>query len=67
MKTYRISVEFTDQLAENPLDAVKRFISALEECMSLLMYDVEDEETGEKFTVDMSEFEDDNKVLPNNN
>jgi hypothetical protein len=67
MKTYKISVEFTDQPAENPLEAVRKFISALEEDMNLLIYDVEDEETGEKFTVDMSEFEDEDKVLPNNN
>jgi hypothetical protein len=62
MKTFKISVEFTDQSAKNPLEAVRKFISALEDNMDSLIYDVEDEETGEKFTVDMSEFEDEDKV-----
>lgn len=65
MKTYTISVTFTDQLAENPLQAVENFIKFLKEDANSYIYDVEDEETEEKFTVDMSE-DDENKVLSNN-
>ena len=65
MKSYTISVTFTDQQANNPIEAVENFIKYLKEDADSYIYDVEDEETGEKFTVDMSE-EDDYKVLPNN-
>lgn len=65
MKTYTISITFTDQQANNPIEAVENFIKYLKEDADSYIYDVEDEETGEKFTVDMSE-EDDYKVLPNN-
>ena len=65
MKTYTISITFTDQQAKNPIEAVENFIESLKEDANSCIYDVEDEETGEKFTVDMSE-DDENKVLPNN-
>lgn len=65
MKSYTISVTFTDQQANNPIEAVEDFIKYLKEDADSCIYDVEDEETGEKFTVDMSE-EDEDKVLPNN-
>ena len=65
MKTYTISVTFTDQQANNIIEAVENFIEYLKEDANSCIYDVEDEETGEKFTVDMSEDDEDN-VLPNN-
>ena len=66
MKTYTISLGFQLQ-GKNPLDVVEKAIRILEENLSEFIYDVKDEETGEKFTVDMAELEDKNKVLPNNN
>ena len=65
MKTYTISITFTDQQANNPIEAVEKFIEYLKEDANSYIYDVEDEESGEKFTVDMSE-DDEDKVLPNN-
>lgn len=65
MKLYTISVSFTDQLANNPIEAVENFIKCLKEDANYLIYDVEDEETRERFTVDMSE-DDKDKVLLNN-
>jgi len=57
---------FSTQEGENPLDATKRFVEFLKDCnLNELIYDVEDEETGEKFTVDLSE-NDEDSVLPNN-
>lgn len=65
MKTYTISITFTYQQAKNPIEAVENFIEYLKEDANSYIYDVEDEETGEKFTVDMSEGDED-KILPNN-
>ena len=65
MKTYTISITFTDQQAKNPIEAVENFIEYLKEDANMYIYDVEDEESGERFSVDMSE-DDENKVLPNN-
>lgn len=65
-KSYTISLVLTDQQYENPLEAVKDFLNTIKEDGHSLIYDVEDEDTGEKFTVDLSE-EDENAVLPNNN
>jgi hypothetical protein len=57
---------FSAQEGENPLEATKRFVEFLKDCnLNELIYDVEDEETGEKFTVDLSE-NDEDSVLPNN-
>lgn len=66
-KTFEITLGgFSAQEGENPLDAVKRFVEFLKDTnLDELTYDVTDEETGEKFTVDLLE-EDENAVLPNN-
>jgi hypothetical protein len=66
-KYYNITLGgFSAQEGENPLDATKRFVEYLKDCnLNELIYDVEDEETGEKFTVDLSE-NDEDSVLPNN-
>ena len=67
VKQYSITLGgFTAQEGENPLEATKRFVEFLQETnLNELVYDVEDEVTGEKFTVDLSE-DDVNAVLPNN-
>lgn len=66
-KYYTITLGgFTAQEGENPLEATKRFVEFLKDCnLNELVYDVEDEATGEKFTVDLSE-NDEDAVLPNN-
>jgi hypothetical protein len=64
MQTYSISLTFTDISADNPLKAVKKILEWLEDANTMI-YDVKDELTGNKFTVDLSE-DDDNAVLPNN-
>ena len=56
---------FSSQEGENPLEATKRFVEFLKNCdLNALIYDVEDDETHEKFTVDLSE-EDEDAVLIN--
>ena len=67
VKQYSITLGgFTAQEGENPLEATKRFVKFLQETnLNELVYDVEDEVTGEKFTVDLSE-DDEDAVLPNN-
>jgi hypothetical protein len=65
-KSYTVSLVLTDQQHENPLEAVKEFVKVIKDDAYSLIYDVEDEDTGEKFTVDLSE-EDEDAVLPNNN
>lgn len=65
-KTYTVSVTFTDMVADNPLDAAKKACEWLleDEDARNMIYEVEDEETKKKFTVDLSE-EDEDAVLPN--
>lgn len=64
-KTFTVSVTFTDMTAENPLEAAKKACDWLlkDNDASNMIYDVTDEETNEKFTVDLSE-EDEDAVLP---
>ena len=70
-KTFTVSLTFTDMTAENPLEAAKKACSwLLGEPIgdsvgdaSKMIYDVIDEETNERFTVDLSE-DDENAVLP---
>jgi hypothetical protein len=62
--TFTISLTFTDIVAKNPLEAVNTIIEWLEDARTMI-YDVTNELTGEKFTVDMAEDEE-NAVLPNN-
>ena len=64
LQTYSISLTFTDISANNPLEAVKKILDWLEDANTMI-YDVEDELTQEKFTVDLSE-DDADAVLPNN-
>ena len=66
-KTFSVSVSFTDITAKNPLEAAKIACQWLleDEDAKNMIYDVEDEITNEKFSVDLSE-EDEDAVLPNN-
>lgn len=62
---YTISVSFTDQNFDTPLDCAKDFANYLKTGSHDLIYDIQDENTGERFTVDLSE-EDEDATLPNN-
>jgi hypothetical protein len=66
-KTFSVSISFTDMVAKNPLEAAKKACKWLleNEDAKNMIYDVEDEITGEKFSVDLSE-DDEDAVLPNN-
>lgn len=64
-KSYSVSLTFTDILAKNPLEATKKILKWIEEDANTMIYDVIDEETNDKFTVDLSE-DDEDAVLPNN-
>ena len=65
-KTFTVSVSFTDMTASDPLEAAKKACEWLleNEDAKGMIYDVEDETTGDKFTVDLSE-SDENAVFPN--
>ena len=63
MPTYTISLTFDSQEAANPLEAAKEMRKTILEDNGNYIYDVEDEDTGEKFTVDLDE-EDEDAVLP---
>lgn len=65
IKTFTVSVTFTDMVANNPLEAAKKACKWLleNEDAKNMIYDVVDEETEEKFSVDLSE-EDEDAVLP---
>lgn len=64
--TYTISLTFTDIEEANPLEAVKKIIGWIKnDGVDDMIFDVTNELTDEKFTVDMSENEED-AVLPNN-
>jgi len=64
-QTFTVSLTFESVDAKNPLEAVKTILKWLEDD-SEMVYDVTNELTGEKFTVDMAEDEE-NQVLPNEN
>jgi hypothetical protein len=66
-KLYTITLGgFTSQEGETPLEATKRFVEFLKGCnLNELVYDLVDDETGEKFSVDLSESDED-AVSPNN-
>jgi hypothetical protein len=64
-KTFEVTLTFTDIMAKNPLEATKKILKWIEEDAANMIYDVKNELTGEKFTVDLSE-NDEDAVLPNN-
>lgn len=63
--TFKVSLTFTDIDAKNPLEATKKILKWIEDGANEMIYDVENEITNDKFTVDLSE-EDEDAVLPNN-
>lgn len=68
-KSYTVTLGgFNDIQEDSPLEAAKNIARLLcnDDCPNRLVYDVEDEQTGEKFTVDLAE-EDEDAVLPNKN
>ena len=62
--TYKVTLTFEGVDAKNPLAAAKKIVEWLEDA-NTMTYDVEDELTGNKFTVDLAE-DDEDAVLPNN-
>lgn len=64
-KSYTIRLEFTDVPSDDPLSVAKTIAKLITTDAFELVYDVIDEETNEKFTVDLS-VDDEDAVLPNN-
>jgi hypothetical protein len=62
--TYTVSLTFTNISGKNALQAVKTITKWIEEGVNDMVFDVTNELTDEKFTVDLSEKE--FPVLPNN-
>jgi hypothetical protein len=64
-KTFTVSLTFDSIVAENPLDAAKTIAGWLlaNNGANEMIYDVEDEETSDLYTVDLSE-EEGNATLP---
>ena len=58
-KTFTIKLEFTDVSSESPLDATKTILSWIKDGVEDMTYDVKDEATGEAFTVDLAEEDED--------
>jgi hypothetical protein len=63
--SYTIVLRFEVVEATSPLDATKQVHEWIKDGADKMIYEVENEETHEKWTVDLSE-EDENAVLPNN-
>lgn len=65
IKTFSVSLNFTDVIAKSPLEAAKIVCGWLleENDAENMIYDVTDEGTNESFSVDLSE-EDVDAVLP---
>ncbi len=63
--SFTVRLEFTDIDARNPLEATKKILKWLQEDADSMIYDVINEQTNAKFTVDLSE-NDEDAVLPNN-
>jgi hypothetical protein len=64
-KTFEVSLTFTDISAKNPLEATKKILEWIKDDAEYMIYDVKDEINGSKYTVDLSE-KDEDAVLPNN-
>lgn len=63
MNQYTVSLTFDVIKGNTPQEAVENFIKNFESFKNHSIYDVQDNSTNEKFTVDLSEDED-NQVLP---
>jgi hypothetical protein len=65
--TFKVSLTFEGLDAKNPLEAAKKIVEWLKDendGAENMTFDVENETTGEKFTVDLAE-NDEDAVLPN--
>jgi hypothetical protein len=60
-KSFKVSLTFEGITGKNPLEVAKKIAFW---CREDFVYDVVNEKTGEAFTVDLSE-DDENAVLPN--
>lgn len=63
--TFTVTLTFECVDAKNPLQATKKALSWIKQGVEDMIFDVTNEITEDKFTVDLSE-EDENAVLPNN-
>ena len=62
--TFTVSVTFDNVDAKNPLEAAKMIAKWLKDDADTMIYDIENELSNDKHTVDLSE-DDDDAVLPN--
>lgn len=65
MKTFTVSLTFECIDANNPLEAAKKALQWIKNGADNMIYDVLDEDNEDKFTVDLSESDED-AVLINN-
>ena len=63
--TFEVVLRFTDIDAKNPLEASKKILKWIQDDADAMIYEVQNELTKEKWTVDLSE-DDDDAVLPDN-
>jgi hypothetical protein len=63
--TFTVTLTFECADGKNPLDATKKIVEWIKDGVDDMTFDVINEGTKEKFTVDLSE-EDENATLPNN-
>jgi uncharacterized phage-like protein YoqJ len=65
---YTVSVTFEDMSAKSPKDAALKAAQWLveNEDAYMMIYDVIDEQTNEKYLVDLSDMDDSTSTIPNN-
>ena len=63
--SFTVSLTFECVDAKSPQDAVQTILKWIKEGVDEMVFDVQNEITNEKFTVDLNEDEE-NQVLPNN-
>jgi len=63
--SFKVTLTFEDIDAKDPLSVTKQVLKWIQDGADKMIYDVENELTGDKFTVDLSE-EDEDAVVPNN-
>jgi hypothetical protein len=63
--TFKVTLTFEDVMADSPKEAVDKIVKWIKKGVDDMIFDAENEITGDKFTVDLSEDEED-QVLPNN-
>jgi hypothetical protein len=63
--SFTIKLVFEDIVSKNPLTATQKIVKWIKDDVDSMIFEVTNELTGESFTVDLSEDDDDVKVLPN--